>query len=80
MSYTIPLTRQRIHAQFLAATEKVQHYRRDGRNLEKVPELFEEDYSSMSDDEGGANGHLNGIPHLYHDKTWNKGSFEYDPP
>jgi hypothetical protein len=46
----------------------------------RVPELFEEDYSSMSDDEGGAIGDMNGIPHLYRDETWDKRSFEYDPP
>jgi hypothetical protein len=66
-------TRQRTGGPVQALAERVQHPRR-------VPELSEEDYSSMSDDEGGAIGDMNGIPHLYRDETWDKRSFEYDPP
>jgi hypothetical protein len=66
-------SRQRTGGAVQAPTERVQRRKR-------VPELSEEDYSSMSDDERGAIGDMNGILHLYSDVTWEKGSFEYDPP
>jgi hypothetical protein len=70
-------TGQRAHAQFPAAAKRVHRHRGDVRHFEY---FSEEDYSSESDDEGGANGDFNGVPHLYRDETWNKESFEYDPP
>jgi hypothetical protein len=57
-------------------TERVQRGSRAPRNFE----LSDDDYSSDSDDEGGATGDLNGIKHVYRDETWGKESFEYDPP
>jgi hypothetical protein len=47
--------------------------------LGRALELLDNDYSNMSDDEGGAPEDLNGIMHLYLDETSGKRSFEYDP-
>jgi hypothetical protein len=47
--------------------------------LGRAPELSEDENSSMSDDEEGAPGDVNGIPHLHRDETWSKGIFDYDP-
>jgi hypothetical protein len=61
-------------------TEKVQHTSKALENSNKVPELSDDEYSNMSDDEGGATRDLNSVKYLYCDKTWRKWSFEYVPP
>jgi hypothetical protein len=42
--------------------------------------MSDDENSSISDDEEGALRDVNGILHLYRDETWDKGSFDYDPP
>jgi hypothetical protein len=59
---------------------KPSRFRRVARNLERVPGFPNDEYSSMSEEEEGAPGDVNGISHLYRDETWGKGSLEYDPP
>jgi hypothetical protein len=54
--------------------------KRVARNLERVLGFPNDEYSSMSKEEVGALGNVNGISHLYRDETWGKGSLEYDLP
>jgi hypothetical protein len=61
-------------------TERAQHTSRALENSNRVPKLLDDEYSNMSDDEGGATRDLNGIKYFYCDKTWKKESFEYVPP
>ena len=60
--------------------ERVQRASRALENSNRVPKLLDDEYSNMFDDKRGAIRNLNGIKHLYCDKTWGKGSFEYDLP
>jgi hypothetical protein len=75
---TVPLGRNQSPGQIPA--QRVQARRREDRNMGRVLELSDEDYSSMSDEEGQDNGDVNGIPHMFRDETWRKESFEYDLP